>query len=108
MNGEFRQGAVHGRSSLVAWVRRHHRPLGASGAVAAAGMTALWMVVVPAKAEATSGVQELAIRWGHPLCWALLATAGVLVAVNAPKRLRDGVAIAAGACYAAFVIGMLL
>ncbi|MEW1918619.1 hypothetical protein [Pseudarthrobacter oxydans] len=63
---------------------------------------------MPDKAAQTSGVQELAIRWGHPACWALLAVVGVLVALDAPKRTRDGVAIAAAACYAAFLAGTLL
>lgn len=89
-----------------AWARRHRRPLGVIGAVVAAGMSALWVVVVP-EAEAASGVQEAAIRWGHPLCWALLAIVGVLVALGAPRRIRDGVALLAGGSYAAFVIGML-
>lgn len=96
------------RSTPVAWTHRHRRPLGLTLAAAAAGMTGLWLVVVPAKAEQTSGLQEFAIRCGHPACWALLAVVGVLVALDAPKRVRDGAGIAAAICYAAFIAGMVL
>ncbi|MEW1982973.1 hypothetical protein [Pseudarthrobacter oxydans] len=71
-------------------------------------MAVVWTVIVPDKAAQTSGVQELAIRWGHPASWALLAVVGVLVALDAPKRARDGIAITAAACYAAFLAGTLL
>lgn len=82
--------------------------MGLAGAAAAAGMTVLWSVVVPEKADRTTGLQELAIRWGHPLCWAFLAVAGILFAVGAPQRVRDGVSLAAISCYAAFLVGMVL
>ncbi|WP_153392751.1 hypothetical protein [Ornithinicoccus halotolerans] len=97
----------HVRSTPFAWTHRHRRPLGLALTAAAAGMTGLWLVVVPARAEQTSGLQELAIRWGHPACWAFLAVVGVLVAVDAPKRVRDGAGIAAAVCYAAFIAGMV-
>lgn len=82
--------------------------LGFAGAAVAAGMTVVWLVVVPEKADQTDGLQEIAIRWGHPLCWALLTVAGVLFAVGGSKRARDIVCYAAAACYAAFLAGVLL
>lgn len=96
------------RSTPVTWTHCHRRPLALTWAAAAAGMTGLWLVVVPAKAEQTRGLQEFAIRWGHPACWALLAVVGVMVAVDAPKRVRDGAGIAAAICYTAFIAGMML
>ena len=95
------------RTGHIEWMRRNSRPLGAVGAVIATGMSALWVVVVPDKADTVSGVHEMAIRWGHPVCWALLAIVGILVAVAAPKRIRDVVALLAAASYATFVVGML-
>lgn len=71
-------------------------------------MAGVWIAIVPDKVAETSGLQELAIRWGHPACWALLAVVGVLVALDAPKQIRDGIGIAAAACYAAFLAAMLL
>lgn len=89
------------------WVRGRRRPLGCSFAVVAAGLAGVWLVVVPEKAEQAGGWQEAAIRWGHPVCWALLSVVGVLVAVDAPQRLRHAVAWTAAACYATFLIGMM-
>ena len=102
--GEMSEDA---RTGLVEWMRRRRRPLGAVGAVIAAGMSALWVVVVPDRVDTVTGVQEVVIRWGHPVCWALLAIVGILVAVAAPKRIRDVVAVLAAGSYAAFVIAML-
>lgn len=93
---------------FAAWTHRHRTAVGLSGAVAAAGLTAVWLVVVPAKADQTTGLQELAIRWGHPLCWAFLAVAGILFALDAPKRVRDGFCWAAAGSYAAFLAGLML
>ena len=93
---------------VVAWARRRRRALALTGAALSLGMAGLWLVVVPAKVETAAGLQEAAIRWGHPACWALLAVLGVLVAADAPKRARNGVGVAAAVCYAAFVAGMVL
>ena len=84
------------------------RTLALAGSVVAAGLSALWVVVVPDKADATSGLQALAIRWGHPASWALLATLGVAVAADAPVRLRAVLGWSALACYAGFVVALLL
>ncbi|MFC0483721.1 hypothetical protein [Pseudarthrobacter scleromae] len=108
MRGMQRREGGPLRPMLTAWTRSHRKALGLAGAAAAAGMAVVWTVIVPDKAAQTSGVQELAIRWGHPVCWALLAVVGVLVALDAPKRTRDGIAITAAACYAAFLAGTLL
>lgn len=97
-----------GQHRAAAWARRHRTAVGFVGAAAAAGMTALWLVVVPEKADQTTGLQELAIRWGHPLCWAFLAVVGVLFALDSPKWIRDGFAWAAAGSYAAFLAGMVL
>ncbi|GGC14864.1 hypothetical protein [Cellulomonas carbonis] len=83
------------------------RRLGAAGAVVASGAAALWTVVVPERAETATGLREVAIRYGHPVCWGLLAVVGLLVALDAPKRVRDAVAYAAGASYAAFLLALV-
>lgn len=88
--------------------RRRRRRLGLLGAVAAAGMAALWVVVVPEKAATTEGLHAAVIRLGHPLSWALLSTVGLAVAAGAPKLLRDGLAWAALVAYAAFLVALLL
>ncbi|MDT0166747.1 hypothetical protein Q9R32_14425 [Actinotalea sp. AC32] len=86
---------------------RRRRRLGVVGAVVATGAAALWTVVVPERAETATGLREAAIRYGHPVCWGLLAVVGLLVALDAPRRARDAVAYAAGASYAAFLLALL-
>lgn len=97
--------ASHG---VAAWARRHRRALGVGGAVLATGMAVLWTVVVPDRAAEVDGLQELAIRWGHPATWALLAVLGVLVATDAPKGLQTAVGWASLGCYAAFLLALNL
>lgn len=108
MNVASAEEFEHRRSRLSEWASRRRRRLGIAGTVVSAGMATLWTIVVPEKANATQGFQELTLRWGHPLCWALLAVVGVLIATGAPKRLRDATAIAAGVSYLAFAIGMVV
>lgn len=91
-----------------AWHRRHRRLLGLLGAAAAAGMSALWVAVVPDKAVATDGLQSLVIRLGHPTSWALLSALGLAVAADAPRPLRDALAWSALAAYLAFLLALLL
>ncbi|PKI93161.1 hypothetical protein CW368_02460 [Actinomycetales bacterium SN12] len=81
--------------------------LGAGGAVFAAALAVVWAFVVPEQAGTATGAREIAIRWGHPVCWALLAVVGILIAMDAPRRLRDTVAVVAAASYAAFLIALL-
>lgn len=92
----------------AAWTRRHRRIVGALGAVAAAGMTALWLCVVPDKADATTGVQSALIRWGHPGSWAFLASVGLCVALDAPRAAREPLAWAALGSYGAFLLALAL
>ncbi|GAA5161263.1 hypothetical protein [Ornithinimicrobium tianjinense] len=95
-------------TALRGWAAGRSRVLGAAGAVAALGMSTLWTVVVPDKADTTAGLQSLAIRWGHPVCWALLAGVGLAVALDAPRRVRDPLAWAALGSYAAFLLALAL
>lgn len=84
------------------------RSLALAGSVVAAGLSLLWVVVVPDKADTTSGLQALAIRWGHPASWALLSALWVAVATDGSARLRATLGWSALACYAAFVVALLL
>lgn len=102
------QSARRGSLQEDSWWYRHRRLVGFTGAVIAAGMAVLWTFVVPAKAATVTGWQEIAIRWGHPLCWALLAAVGMVFAVDGPRRLRNALAQAAALAYAAFLAGTLL
>lgn len=90
------------------WHRRHRHALGLAGAAVAAGMTVVWTVVVPDKADTTSGLQSLAIRWGHPLTWAFLCGLGLAYAAGTPRSVRDPLAWAALASYAVFLAALSL
>lgn len=81
--------------------------LGLVGALVAGALTVVWLVVVPEKADQTSGVQAAVIRYGHPACWALLAGAGLAYAAGRPHTSRL-LGYAALACYAAFVLAFVL
>ncbi|MFB9732477.1 hypothetical protein [Ornithinimicrobium kibberense] len=85
------------------WAEGRRRTVGFVGAVLALAMATLWTVVVPDRATEVDGVRQLAVRWGHPLCWVLLALAGVLYAVRAPAAWVAGVTWAALAAYLLFL-----
>lgn len=95
-------------AAAAPWHHRHRRLLGLVGAVVAAGMTLLWLVVVPESAGSTDGVRSWAVRYGHPAAWACLTGLGLAVAAGAPRAVRDGLAWAALGSYAAFVLAMVL
>lgn len=90
------------------FLTRHRTSLAVGGLIVSLGLAALWLVVVPERAESTTGVQSWLIRYGHSLCWALLATTAALVLARAPKRAIDLTAWAALAAYAAFLGATLL
>lgn len=77
------------------------------GAVGAAGLSVLWLVVVPAQVADATGWRELALRWGHSACWALLALAGATHALRGPRAVVSGAAWAGLAAYVAFLAAMV-
>jgi hypothetical protein len=93
---------------VVRFTARHRTLLGTVGGIGATGLAVLWTVVVPDKAGQTTGLQEAAIRWGHPLCWALLAVTSALWAVRAPARVVAATARVALGAYAAFLAALAL
>ncbi len=99
---------VHGGVPAASWAHRNRRPLGFVGATASAGMVALWLIVVPDKAQATSGVQSLAIHYGHPAAWACLTVLGLLVAADAPQSCRNVVSWTGLVSYVAFLVSLAL
>lgn len=100
MNGDSASG-------VRAVATRNRVAVGVVLAALCLGLAVLWVFVVPAKAGATTGVREAAIRYGHPVCWALPATASVLFAVRAPRRSVD-VVRSALAAYVVFVVATVV
>lgn len=90
------------------WYLRHRRAVGLAGAALAAVLTVVWVVVVPDKADETTGLQSWAVRLAHPLTWALLTAFGLAFAAGAPRRLLDTLAWSALGCYGVFLLATTL
>lgn len=101
--GSERPGAVEERGAR-GW--RPARGLVVAFAVLAAGMSVLWLVVVPEQAGDAQGWRLAALRWGHSACWALLAVAAATHAAGGPRRLVSGAARAGLAAYLAFLAAL--
>ena len=97
-----------GRDGLRALLEKHRRVVGITGAVGATALAGLWLVVVPERAAEASGLRELTIRYGHSLCWGLLAIAAVLHSARAPRRYVEVAAWSGLAAYAGFLLAMFL
>ncbi len=83
------------------------RILAIGGAVVAFALAALWLVVAPGEVETATGVRYLVLRWGHSVCWVLIGGAAVVIAADGPRAVRDIMLVAAGVCYAAFILALL-
>ncbi len=90
------------------FVERHRTALAVGGLIVSVGLAVLWLFVVPERAATTEGLQQWVIRFGHSVCWALLAATALLVLLRAPKRLVDTTAWTALAAYLAFLAATLL
>lgn len=89
-------------------IDRYRTPLAVGGLVVSLALTVLWLFVVPDRSASTEGLQQWMIRFGHSLCWGLLALTALLVLLRAPKRAIDAAAWAALAVYAGFLAATLL
>jgi len=86
----------------------HRVPLGIAGSVVSLGIAVIYLVVVPEEATRAEGVVELVLRFGHSLCWLLLAIAGAAWAARAPRPLVVWSARGALAAYLAFLVTLLV
>jgi hypothetical protein len=89
-------------------LERRRTVLALVGAVVAAALAALWLVVVPERVAEVDGLQRAVLRYGHSACWALVALAAVLHGVRAPRRAVAASAYGALGCYAAFLAAVVL
>lgn len=70
---------------------------------------AVWMVVWPAdKAEGVTGLRFVVLRWSHAAVWVLLAAAGFSAATARGARAAQFFGMLALACYAAFLVSVLV
>lgn len=96
------------RARRAAWIERHRRPLGLAAIAIALGLAVLWLVVVPEQSETSTGLAGWLLRFGHSLCWLLLAATAALWTARAPRRAIDLTAWAALAAYAGFLLALWL
>ena len=76
-------------------------------AVIAAAVAAVYLFVLPEKAEGEHLLTQVILRYGHSLCWVLLAVAAALFAANASPRVVARFAYAVLFVYAMFIITYL-
>lgn len=69
----------------------------------ALGITVVYLVVVPSQAADASQVVGAILRYGHSLCWAVLAGASALWAVKGANKWSGILAYTALGVYALFV-----
>ena len=87
---------------------RPRTPVAWGAAGLASVLAVLWLLMVPERVISASGWQETIIRWGHPLCWILIAALAVVMALGASPRVRTVTAVAAALCYATLLFAVLL
>ena len=85
-----------------------HRTLLATAAtILALVLAIIYYVVVPPEAASTSGLQHIILRYGHSLCWILLAAASGLQVSKDRRKLSAYFAYAALAAYIAFFMAII-
>lgn len=97
-----------GREGIRRRIERNRTAVGLGGALVAGAMAGLWLVVVPGRVDEVTGLQELALRYGHGACWALVALAALLYALRAPRQAVTTSAWAGLVAYLAFLAAVVL
>ena len=92
---------------MKSYFEEYHKPLGLIGSFAALAVAVIYFKFIPEEASVTSGVQEIILRYGHGLCWLLLAGVSFLWAAKGGGRHARILAYAALVAYVVF-IGTLL
>ena len=91
------RGTIEARRTLIS----------VAGAISAAAVAVLWLVVVPEKADEVAGIHSWAIRYGHSVCWTSLSAASVLYGLRAPRHWTQTAAWLGLSAYVAFLLALL-
>lgn len=92
---------------MKAYLEKHYRLFGFLGALVALIIAAIYIKIVPEEAVATSGIQEMVLRYGHSLCWILLSQVSFLWGVNRTNKWSKLLAYNALAMYIIFMVVLL-
>lgn len=90
------------------WVQRNRRRTGLLGGLVAFGIAGVYLVVVPSQTHHAGGLGYVVLRYGHSLCWLLIAAACIAYGLQQKPTLVAGFGYAALAVYALFIAAVLM
>ncbi len=93
---------------LKEFILEHRAISGTVGCIVALGVAGAYVVAVPEEAAAAPVYAQLILRYGHSLCWVLLAIASGLFATRGPAKITMGFAYSAAIIYAIFMLTLLI
>lgn len=86
----------------------HRKLLGATGAVIAMIIAAVYFFIVPEKTVNADGMTRLILLYGHSVCWLLIASTSGLWATKGASRWTAGLLYVALVMYVSFFITMMV
>ncbi|GIG27634.1 hypothetical protein [Cellulomonas marina] len=92
---------------MLEFLESHRVLAGAVGCIVALAVAVVFLLVVPEEAAGSTGARYLVLRYGHSLCWLLLAACSALHALRAPSGLVEATGLLALASYVSFVAVLL-
>lgn len=90
------------------YLAQHHKQFGLAGALLALCVAAIYLVVVPAEAAEATGIQQAILKYGHSLCWVMLAAASFASGVKGGNKLSGRFLYVALGVYIMFIISLLV
>ena len=87
---------------------RHRKVVALIGVVVALCVAGLYLVYVPEEVAQVDVFRAAILRFGHSLCWVLLAIAGVLWGLQRGARAIAPLLYAALTVYAVFMVTLVL
>lgn len=107
MNRFVKNVSDHGQpammSKMLAFIEAHRLLLGLMGSLVALGVAGVFFFIVPGEAGILSGWREIVLRYGHSVCWVLLAVAALLYAFRAPEAIVQVTGFSALVVYLVFL-----
>lgn len=90
------------------YFKKHHRFIGLTGSMIALVVAVIYFKVIPEEASAAGGFQEIVLRYGHSICWLLLAGASSRWAIKKKDKWSVVLAYAALTTYIIFILTLLI
>lgn len=90
------------------YLNTHHRLVGFIATLVALVVAIIYLKVLPEELETTEGMQAFILKYGHSLCWFLLAGASSLWAIRRQNKWSVALAYLALATYLIFIVTLAL